>query len=128
MLELAKPETTNDDSVHEASGKHLLLTLRGCSSDILNDPDQLSELAKTAAQATGATTLQVCTQKFTPQGVTVVAVLAESHASIHTYPEWGIVFWDCFTCGTTCDPELAVPVLAEALKPTSISKQVVQRS
>jgi S-adenosylmethionine/arginine decarboxylase-like enzyme len=60
--------------------------------------------------------------------VTTLAVLAESHASLHTYPENKLVFWDCFTCGTTCDPELSVAVLVELLHATVISKQVVSRS
>ena len=52
-----------------------------------------------AAAATGATVLQVICQRFAPQGVTALALLAESHASLHTYPEAGLAFWDCFTCG-----------------------------
>ena len=128
MLELTKLPIENNEVMHEANGTHLLLTLRGCSSEILNNESKLSELAQAAAEATRATVLQICSQQFTPQGVTVVTVLAESHASLHTYPERGIIFWDCFTCGNTCDPELGVTVLIEALKPTSISKQVVFRS
>lgn len=128
MLELTKLPIENNEVVHEANGTHLLLTLRGCSSNILNDEESLRKLGQSASEATGATVLQTCSQQFTPQGVTVVTVLAESHASLHTYPEWGIIFWDCFTCGNTCDPELGVSVLVEALKPTSISKQVIFRS
>ncbi len=127
MVELTKPLTDKVPAVYDASGTHLLLTLKGCSSEILDNQAKLCALAKTAAEATRATILQMCSQQFTPQGVTVVAVLAESHASLHTYPEWGTVFWDCFTCGTTCDPELGVAVLVDALKPTSISKQAVLR-
>ena len=116
------------DITHDASGQHLLLTLRGCSSEFLNDESKLRELTLAAAQATGATVLQITSHRFAPQGVTALAVLAESHASLHTYPEANLVFWDCFTCGTTCNPELSVPVLAEALKAAVVSKQVVARS
>jgi S-adenosylmethionine decarboxylase len=129
MLQLIEPTIENkEELVYEATGVHLLLTLKGCSSELLNDPEKLGALAKLAAEASRATVLQICVQQFSPQGVTVAAVLAESHASLHTYPEWGTIFWDCFTCGTTCDPELGVPVLVNALKATSISKQLVQRS
>jgi S-adenosylmethionine decarboxylase len=71
--------------------------------------------------------LQLASQKFSPQGVTAIAVLAESHASLHTYPESAVVFWDCFTCGDSCEPALSVPVLIEALKPLSVDQQIVSR-
>lgn len=116
------------DTVHAAVGTHLLLTLEGCAVDMLNDEDKLSELASAAATATGATVLQIAVQRFQPQGVTVVVVLAESHASLHTYPEAGLVFWDCFTCGDFCQPELSVPVLRAALGATAIRQQTVARS
>ncbi len=113
---------------HEASGRHLLLTLRDCSPDLLNDEHKLAELTAAAAEATGAKVLEICSHKFAPQGVTALAVLAESHASLHTYPESNVVFWDCFTCGTTCNPELSVGILVAALKAKVISKQIVGRS
>lgn len=113
---------------YEASGTHLLLTLKNCAPDILNDESKLRELTRVAAESTGAQVLEICSHRFSPQGVTAVAVLAESHASLHTYPESNTVFWDCFTCGTTCDPELSIDVLKRALNPEHISKQVVLRS
>jgi S-adenosylmethionine decarboxylase len=113
--------------IHEAVGTHLLLTLHGCSSEILNDKSQLGELTRTAAEATGATVLELCLHQFEPQGITALAVLAESHASLHTYPESCTVFWDCFTCGTTCNPELSIPIITTALKPTSTMLQLVTR-
>src|SRR5260221_342509 len=107
--------SANHPQEKEIIGSHLVLTLRGCSVTILDDEVRLSELTRLAAEATRATVLQVCSHRFSPQGVTVLAVLAESHASLHTYPEFNIVFWDCFTCGDTCDPEQSVEVLIEAL-------------
>ena len=127
-INLALAQPASNEIVHEASGRHLLLTLRNCSPDLLNDEFKLRELTLAAAVATGATVLEICSHKFAPQGVTTLAVLAESHASLHTYPETNLVFWDCFTCGTTCDPELSVAVLAESLQATVISKQLVSRS
>src|ERR1700677_4494868 len=109
MQILLEPAVKKDSAIYEACGFHLLLTLKGCSAEILNDQNKLQELTLHAAQATGATVLQVCTHKFEPQGITTVAILAESHASLHTYPEAQTVFWDCFTCGTECMPELSVP-------------------
>jgi len=114
--------------VFAACGRHLLLTLRDCSAELLNDENKLGELTRLAAEATGATVLEIRTHKFSPQGVTALAVLAESHASLHTYPEANVVFWDCFTCGTVCDPQLSVSILVEALEAGSISSEIVTRS
>jgi S-adenosylmethionine/arginine decarboxylase-like enzyme len=55
-------------------------------------------------------------------------LLAESHASLHTYPEAGMVFWDCFTCGDSCDPLLSVEVFKNALQPKDVHVQVILRS
>jgi S-adenosylmethionine decarboxylase proenzyme len=118
----------NDEVFFEASGTHLLLTLKNCAPDILNNESKLRELTREAAESTGAQVLEICSHRFSPQGVTTVAVLAESHASLHTYPESNTVFWDCFTCGTTCNPELSLDVLKKALNPEHISRQVIARS
>jgi S-adenosylmethionine decarboxylase proenzyme len=114
--------------LHEASGIHLLLTLKDCDPALLNDLPQLQELTRLAAQATGAMVLEVHGRQFSPQGVTSLAVLAESHASLHTYPESNVVFWDIFTCGTICKPELSIDVLTSALKPGTITKRLIKRN
>lgn len=109
-----------------ARGRHLLATLNGCPADLLDDPAVLEVLARRAAEATGATVLGVQAHHFDPHGVTVLALLAESHLSLHSYPERGVLFVDCFTCGA-CDPQRALPILCSALRPTSISEQVIAR-
>jgi S-adenosylmethionine decarboxylase len=113
--------------MYEARGTHLLLTLSGCRVDNLNDETFLRDLTDRAATATGATVLQIASQKFSPQGVTAIAVLAESHASLHTYPESAVVFWDCFTCGETCQPERSIELLVKALEPASVDQQMIAR-
>ncbi|MBS1996756.1 MAG: adenosylmethionine decarboxylase [Cyanobacteria bacterium SZAS LIN-2] len=120
-------QQTPESPVYEASGQHLLLTLGECRSELLNDEQALRDLVLAAAEATGATVLNVCSHKFQPQGVTALVLLAESHASLHTYPESNVVFWDCFTCGTTCEPELSVEVLVQALGGKIVSQQTVKR-
>ena len=127
MQILLAPSVKEETTTHEASGFHLLLTLKGCDPEVLNNQRLLEELTRSAAIATGATIMQICSQQFSPQGVTIIAVLAESHASLHTYPESNTVFWDCFTCGTECKPELSVSVLIETLKPQSFSKEIIYR-
>lgn len=127
MQTSAQSKTTTGVAAYEAAGTHLLLTLKECSSPVIHDAEKLKSLAFAAATATGATVLEIVAHRFQPQGTTVVVVLAESHASLHTYPESNTVFWDCFTCGSSCKPELSEQVLAEALLPESINKQLVKR-
>ena len=128
MQVLTESLEEKSEVIYEASGTHLLLTLKNCAPDVLNNELKLRELTREAAESTGAQVLEICSHRFTPQGVTTVAVLAESHASLHTYPESNTVFWDCFTCGTTCNPELSIEVLKKVLNPEHISKQVIARS
>jgi S-adenosylmethionine decarboxylase len=127
MQTLLELSVKKESLTHEARGFHLLLTLKGCDADILNDKSKLEELTRIAALSTGATVLEICAHQFKPQGVTAMAILAESHASLHTYPESNVAFWDCFTCGIECVPEKSVSVLVEALKPASFSKEMIYR-
>jgi len=96
MQVLTESVEEKSEVIYEASGTHLLLTLKNCAPDVLNNELKLRELTREAAESTGAQVLEICSHRFTPQGVTTVAVLAESHASLHTYPESNTVFWDCF--------------------------------
>lgn len=72
-----------------------------------------------AAEACGATVLSVQAKQFEPQGATVLVMLSESHLSIHTYPERGFAALDCYTCGETVDPQLAIDYMVSVLKPKS---------
>lgn len=123
----AADQKQQESAEFPARGKHLLLTLSGCNFNILNDEAQMHQLAHDAAVSTGASVLQVISQRFSPQGVTALVLLAESHASLHTYPEAGVVFWDCFTCGDRCDPELSINVLKQRLQPTKVDFQTIVR-
>ncbi|HEU4328767.1 MAG TPA: adenosylmethionine decarboxylase [Roseiflexaceae bacterium] len=115
------------EAAHPARGRHLLLTLGGCPPALLDDCPALEALVRRAAEASGATVLHVVAHRFEPHGVTALALLAESHASLHTYPEHGAAFWDCFTCGPHCAPERSADVLIAALRPESVQQQLVER-
>ena len=110
-----------------AQGRHLTLTLSGCPPHLLDDEQFLRELSERAVEATGAQVLSTTSHHFEPQGVTLLVLLAESHASLHTYPEVGVAFWDCFTCGWQCDPLLSTDVLVEALAPTTVKQNCMLR-
>nr|MCH9714848.1 adenosylmethionine decarboxylase [Cyanobacteriota bacterium] len=79
----------------------------------------LRDTITTAAKRAGATLLNLITHRFEPQGVTGLALLAESHISIHTWPESGYAAVDVFTCGDHTMPEQACAVLAAELAATS---------
>ena len=101
--------------VHEAGGHHVIADLFECSScDYSPDIEQVIADAATAA---GATVLHVYVHKFSPQGMTGMVVLSESHIAFHTWPEHGYVACDVFTCGTTAIPEKAVEALIGFFKP-----------
>ena len=91
---------------------HLLAELRECRSAFLDDEDHVVAVMRTAAEAARATVKEVVVHHYAPQGVAGVLLLAESHMSVHTWPEHAYVSVDVFTCGD-CDPDAAIPVLAE---------------
>lgn len=102
-----------------ALGKHLLLELMDCSHDLLNDIDFLQKTLSDVARQIGATVIKDTFYQFTPQGVSGVVIIAESHISIHTWPEHNYAAVDVFTCGDVIKPKDAVKPLAEKLKAKS---------
>src|SRR4051812_34000130 len=80
-----------------------------------------------AVDAGGATLIKTVVHQFTPHGVSGVAVLAESHLSVHTWPEHGYAAVDYFTCGEHVDMEAILPSLREAYQPTSVETRQLTR-
>ena len=99
----------------DAVGKHCILELYDCDPSRLDDEAFVRDTITTAAKRAGATLLNLITHRFQPQGVTGLALLAESHISIHTWPESGYAAVDVFTCGDHTMPERACQVLWEEL-------------
>ena len=97
-------------------GKHCILELYDCDKSRLDDEAFLRTTITTAAKRAGATLLNLITHRFEPQGVTGLALLAESHISIHTWPETGYAAVDVFTCGDHTMPDRACQVLREKLQ------------
>lgn len=99
-------------------GTHLLIDVLG--SDILNDIETIREMMLRCVQAAGATLLHIHLHHFSPNGgVSGVAVLAESHISIHTWPEHKYAALDVFMCGDA-QPLNTIAVIEQFLAPTSI--------
>tara|TARA_B100000424_G_scaffold239510_1_gene206317 strand:- start:119 stop:553 length:435 start_codon:yes stop_codon:yes gene_type:complete len=111
--------------IHQS--KHLLLELYRCDFERLNDESFLRCSLNIAAKLAKATVLNLISNKFEPQGVTAIALLAESHISIHTWPESNYSAVDIFTCGHNMLPELASQYLIEALKAEEHFLRVIDR-
>lgn len=102
---------------HLPSGTHLLADMSGIAPQRLSDCAAIEKLLRAAAEAAGARVLHSHFHGFGPgQGVTGVVLLAESHISIHTWPEDGFAAADIFMCGAA-QPQLALDLLRAALQP-----------
>lgn len=108
-------------------GRHVAVDTWGANSNLLNDVKFLEEMLITAANKSGATVLSVQSKQFEPQGATVLVLLSESHISIHTYPEKGFAALDCYTCGETVDPQIAMDYMLEVLKPEKAYPKMLKR-
>ena len=117
---------SNDQKISHQS-KHLLLELYRCNYEKLNDESFLRCTLNRSAKLAKANVLNLISNKFEPQGVTAIALLAESHISIHTWPECNYSAVDIFTCGQNMKPELASQHLIEALKAEEHILRVIQR-
>ncbi len=118
---------SNDKKLIHQS-KHLLLELYRCDYEKLNDESFLRCTLNRASKFANATVLNLISNKFEPQGVTAIALLAESHISIHTWPESNYSAVDIFTCGQNMMPELACQYLIEALKAEEHFLRVIERN
>jgi S-adenosylmethionine decarboxylase len=94
-----------------STGRHLILDLYDCDPAILDDYDALENFLEVALNMAGANILRIIGEKFQPQGVTLLALLAESHASIHTWPCEGYAAIDLYTCGAATKSDKAADYL-----------------
>ena len=108
-------------------GRHVVAEFIDCNPARLENEGFLKRHAASACRQAGATVLGVHSHKFEPQGATVLVLLAESHLSIHTWPEYAYAAVDVFTCGESLRPEEAVYYLAEKLGATRCSILTLHR-
>jgi S-adenosylmethionine decarboxylase len=111
-----------------SKGRHLILDLYGCDQQLLDDYDRLQQMLETALQMSNATILRIIGEKFEPQGVTLLALLAESHASIHAWPELGYAAIDLYTCGDKTNTDKAAQFLKHKLKAEIAEQKELIRS
>ena len=111
-----------------SNGRHLILDLYGCDPDILDDYGELQRLLEASLVMAKANILRIIGEKFEPQGVTLLVLLAESHASIHTWPEIGYAAIDLYTCGDTTQTHKAAEFLKAKLKASTSDEKELVRS
>lgn len=110
-----------------SNGRHLILDLYDCNAEILDDYDYLSEMLETALRMSNATILRIFGEKFQPQGVTLLALLAESHASIHTWPCERYAAIDLYTCGNKTQTHKAAEFLKLKLEAKECEQKEIER-
>ena len=119
---------TTSPVVHRPAGIHVLADLNGIDAERLSSCEALEKLLRAAAEAAHAHVLHSHFHGFGEgQGVTGVVLLAESHISIHTWPECGFAAADIFMCGSA-QPELALTIIVRALAPASSRVNTVRRA
>ena len=110
-----------------ALGTQLVLELKECDRDLLDDLSYVRATLIQAAQAVRATIVGESFHKFRPLGVTGVLAIAESHVCIHTWPEYGYAAVDVFTCGIGFDPDKAAQVLIQGFRSKDPSQRTLKR-
>lgn len=113
--------------MEQALGRHILCEAYGCDPGLLNDRKVVEQIMVDAALLTGAEVREVAFHKFSPQGVSGVVVISESHLAIHTWPELGYAAIDVFTCGDTVDPWEACNYLIKGFRASAADTQEVSR-
>ncbi len=108
-------------------GRHVLAEVYGCGFDILNDLERIQEIFVNAALSAGAEVLKTTFHRFSPQGISGVVVISESHLAIHTWPEIGYAAVDVFTCGDSVNPWVAVEAIVKEFKATSVTATEMKR-
>lgn len=110
----------------DTASRHLLVELFECTAPALDDPAELLAVLRAAVTAAGATPVGELLHRYRPQGVSGVVLIAESHLSVHTWPEARYAAADFHTCGEL-DPRRALPALVRGLGAGRVEEVVLRR-
>lgn len=114
--------------MEKAIGLHILADLHGVEPALIDRVQDIRHLLETAVKVASLTKISSHYHQFQPHGATGVVLLAESHLSIHTWPEHGLASVDVFTCGDPAKAYRAMEYIIQSLSPTRIDKQVFDRA
>lgn len=113
--------------VRKALGIHTILEFEGCPYERLADSGEVEQAFREAARRSNATVVDSLFHYFNPHGVSGVVVIAQSHFSVHTWPEHGYAAIDFFTCSDGVDISVAIRCLRERLQPERINRKTLKR-
>ncbi|MBE8540087.1 adenosylmethionine decarboxylase [Geoglobus acetivorans] len=108
-------------------GKHIIAELYGVAEELISHEGRVRDIVESVVEEAGLTKISSHYKQFEPYGVTGVVLIAESHISIHTWPEHGLVNLDIFTCGDTRKTDKAFELFLEKFKPESYRHYVLDR-
>ena len=108
-------------------GKQLLIEFYDCKPKVLDDLKTIEEIMKEAARYARARIVDAIFHRFNPHGISGIVVIAESHLSIHTWPEYSFASVDIYTCGNKVKPWRAYRYLTKKLKPKSSTAMEMKR-
>lgn len=108
-------------------GYHLIADLKGCSLSKIESLEFVQNTLKSAVSVGGATFIKDFAHQFSPYGISAVVIIAESHITFHSWPEFRAVAIDLFTCSSEMKPDLMINFLKEAFEATSIETQHLSR-
>jgi S-adenosylmethionine decarboxylase len=128
LFSCAYADEKSAEPSYQFKGEHYLVSYSDCDHEALTHVKALEQIMLLAAEKSGATVLKSCSWEFPGNGFTMVILLSESHASIHTYPEFNACFVDLFTCGEKCSSEYFDQVMRDYLKPKTVNGRTMIRT
>lgn len=111
----------------QALGRHVIAELYGCDKALIDDLEFVQDVMLRAVELSGATIVKPVFHKFSPHGLSGMIVIAESHFSIHTWPEYGYCAVDVFTCGNVINNHEALSYIKTHLQATNLSVSEIKR-
>jgi len=105
----------------------MIIELYGCNTEAINDVTEVERILTESAKLSNATIVQPVFHQFSPHGVSGVVVIAESHFSIHTWPEYGYCALDIFTCGDLIDSDVSLKHLKREFQAENMSVMEIKR-
>jgi S-adenosylmethionine decarboxylase len=116
-----------ENTHYSTKGVHIVADLWECDAQALNNEAYLKTLLHESARAANMHVVGETSHTFTPQGVTSILLLEESHISIHTYPEVHYAAVDIYTCGTDSQPQKALDMIVKSLHTQKANTKIINR-
>ncbi len=110
-----------------AVGVHIIADLYGVDARLISSSEAISPIMENAIQEGHLTKISSEYYQFRPMGASGIALLAESHLSFHTWPEYGLVTLDIYTCGDRSNADRAFDYIIKVLRPTSVDYHKMER-